>query len=46
MMFQLLSRFIVNNRLKDLWKRENPDSNEIPATLGPLARIQDRQGLY
>ena len=43
-----LSKFIVDNELEDLWRRENPDQIPLssPATIGPFARIQDRQGLY
>ena len=41
-----LSKLIVDNELEDLWRRENPDSPEPPATIGPLPRIHDRQGLY
>ena len=42
----VLSKLIVGNGLEDLWRRENPDSLSSPATIGPLPRIQDRQGLY
>ena len=41
-----LSKLMVDNGLEDLWRRENPDSLSSPATIGPLPRIQDRQGLY
>ena len=41
-----LSKFIVNHGLEDLWRRGNPDFFEFTATIGPLAKIQDRQGLY
>ena len=40
-----LSKLIVDNGLEDLWRMENPDSLNSPATIDPLARIQDRQGL-
>ena len=41
-----LSKLIVENSLEDLWRRENPDSLSSTATIRPLPRIQDRQGLY
>ena len=43
-----LSKPIVDNELENLWRRENPDKIPLSstATIGPLARIQDRQGLY
>ena len=41
-----LSKRIVDNGLENLWRRQNPDSLSSPDTIGPLPRIQDRQGLY
>ena len=41
-----LSKPRVDNGLEDLWRRENPDSPSLPATIGLLPRNQDRQGLY
>ena len=41
-----LSKLIMENGFEDLKRRNNPDSSGSPATIGPLARIQDRQGLY
>ena len=41
-----LSKLIVDNGLENLCRRENADSPEFTAAIGPLTRIQDRQGLY
>ena len=43
-----LPKLIADNELEDLWRRENPDQIPLssPAKIGPLARIQDKQGLY
>ena len=41
-----LSKRIVDNGPENLWRRQNPDSLSSPDTIGPLPRIQDRQGLY
>ena len=41
-----LSKLIVDNGLQELWRRENLDSPEFACYVGPLTRIQDRQGLY
>ena len=43
-----LSKLIVDNELADLWRRDNTDQIPLssPATIGPLAKIQDRQGPY
>ena len=44
----VFSKLIMDNELEDLWGRENLDQIPLssPTTIGPLARIQDRQGLY
>ena len=42
-----LSKFIVDNGLKDLYGEGRTQiSLSSSATIGPLPRIQDRQGLY
>ena len=41
-----LSKLIVDNRLEDLWKRENQIPLSSPTTIDFLPRIHDRQGLY
>ena len=42
----VLSKLIVDNGLGDLWRRENPVTLSSPTLIGPLPRIQDRQGLH
>ena len=41
-----LSKLIEDNGLENLWRRENLDPTSSLATIDPLPRIQDRQGLY
>ena len=41
-----VSKVIMDNKLEDLWRRENPDSPEFTCYDRSFTRIQDRQGLY
>ena len=40
-----LSKLIVDNGLEDLWRGRTQIPLNSPAIIGPLPRIQDRQGL-
>ena len=41
-----LPKLIVDNGLKDIWRRENPDSYEFTCYDRSFAKDPDRQGLY
>ena len=41
-----LSKLIFDNWLEDLWRKENQIPLSSPTTVGLLAKILDRQGLY
>ena len=41
-----LSKLILDNWLEDLSRKENQIPLNLPTTVGLLAKIQDRQGLY
>ena len=41
-----LSKLTVENGLDDLWRRGTQIPLSSPAMIGPLLRMQDRQGLH